>query len=407
MKNLILLKKCLDHRLGWVDWRLVLFRLGVNGLGAVEAVIIPLLVTPSIYSSLESAKQACNLFPIFLLGSHLGYLRNKFSDPSECLLKNYINGSLIVSFVSALIIFLITNNFLMATVSIGVIAAATVEKELVTQNKILLASSLKPIISGFVIILASLNFFNNSNQSSKYILTVGWGVILWFFLVKNSINYSYKDLSCINWAGFLKYFEMIRIGFLSSMCTYIFGGHLMVDRKIVLKYYCNNISGYSLAFSFSQMCSAVVMAIAISYQFEIGSVIKTLNRFQYVKMRNRIVILGLLVVISLSPIVYVYSLIVEGYLGFFSTFLMLSSLNGLYFALSATSIVSIFCDLTGHLFLVYLIAFSFNIAISPVFGIDLNYYLYILKSSLILVFSALIVDRLIINRLPENGPGIE
>jgi hypothetical protein len=187
--------------------------------------------------------------------------------------------------------------------------------------------------------------------------------------------------------------ELIKRGFFLASYSYILLFYLILDRQAIVNNYPDYLAEYTIAFSLSQVIFIAISTVAFSAQRKVGVEVDSFGSKEYASSVKRTSILFLVIYIAAAPLVYLFSLFVEGYGDFFFSYLLISFLVGVFYVLSSFSVLAYYKGwVFAKLFLLLsmiLYSYLFN---NVGFGYSLSYYGYLIQSGIILIVSALVLD---------------
>ena len=246
----------------------------------------------------------------------------------------------------------------------------------------------------------TLYFLNLSISSLElYSVCVSVGLVLWVCFVWIRYNLNLLRISFHLRRYFFEFIDLSRNGFLISIQSYILVGYFLVDRLFVNTYFAAHSSEYALGFSVSQIIFIAVNTLAFSAQQKVGEGLKKFTLKDYNNLLIIVIVLFSCFFLVSTPLVYLFSLFLSGYGNFVFTFMIVSFFMVLIMQFQQLVLLDSIKMSKDSLFLI--VTFSiFNIILSIVVqSFSLGYYFSIFKSGLLLLFSAVIFDRIIRRKL--------
>lgn len=341
--------------------------------------------------------------PIILLGTNSGYIY-LFYKSNQNFTSALLFFSFFAAFLFALVIFYIFNNFLASLAFFLFVLVVSVEKILITLNKLAFASVYKSFISVVVLVLSSLIFFGmlEIKSSTVYLLGLIFGQIVWlsiYLLFWCDIRLTdYRTIVVTDY--FDQVWHLIKKGFLLNIQTYILVGYFLFDRYVVNKFFNEYLAGYSIAFSLSQIVIVAMNTIAFAAQQKIGKSINEYSLLQYKASLKTAFILFVALSAASLVAVYMFSFLLPEYGQFYYSFAIITAFAGGYYLLSAFAIIAFYRDLTLVALNIMIIFLVLNIVCTGVvLYFDLGYYINLTKSCVLIFFSGLMLDKFIRGKL--------
>lgn len=389
------LKKCFQHHSKLLDLKLAVARYGINFIGFIELVLIPLIVSPFYYSTIEKDKQLISFMPIVLLGAGLGFLKLHFNRGDPYLKWDYFFGSFVTGFLFCAILYSFGFGFIYVIAAFLIIIVSVLEKLLVVQNQLISASSYKAFISIALVLIACLIGKTGFvlDPTSLYAVSIISGLSIWILMVRRKLVLFSGSFSWFSVRSLKTYRDLINNGFVLNFHTYLIILYFIFDRYIYTNFFESFLPGYSLAFAFSQISLVLVHSVAYSLQYKFGENINSVSVDEYNQFKFAVIKAFLFIYLCTLPFVYLYSVFLSNYQDFFKIYALVSLFNGMYFSISATSIVALYLGVSKQALATFMLALVANAVISPAIGfIEGSFYYNLIKSGIILVGSAVLLD---------------
>lgn len=383
---------------------LFLVRYGVNGVFALELFLIPLLLTPAYYSSIEYTRNALALAQFALMGAYTGYVYKFYQDRTDHFVSLLI-GSSVVAVLTGISYGILFKSVPLAAAAICIILSVVIEKRLQIYRCFVYASLFRAISSIVLIVAAycaSRSFFNLP-AADLYGYALITAFLLWSgFCFKTlkmcSLEYQVEKESRFHWASV---WVFIKKGFIVNLATQFLSYYLFYDRFLITNKYSNYIGGYSLAFNVSQLVFVGLNTISFVYMSDIGDMANDLNkRFLARKLAAAGILLTCLYILG-AIACFVYSCYVKSYFGLFNSYLVIASLFGAYYAVSVISSAVLFTNTSNHLAIILGIVLLIKIGIAKlVFPlITVDYFQYLLFSGAMLLGAGIVTTGYIFKKL--------
>lgn len=397
------MKKYLQHLLELADLRLFVVRYGVNVLLLLEIICLPILLNPKFYNEIEFLRYAFLMGPVVLLGSNSGYIYLFYKSGINFTTALLIFSAL-VAFLFSIILFYVFDDLLVSLAFWLFVLVVSIEKVLITLNRLAFASLYKSFTSLIVLILSCLIFFEymQIKSSTVYLLGLIIGQFIWisiyvifwcdisFARLKIDMTSVFLDQVCL----------LIKKGFLLNVQTYILLGYFLFDRYIINTFFHEYSSGYSIAFSLSQVVIVAMNTISFSAQQKIGQSISDYSLLQYNKsLKTTFILFIILSSLSLFA-VYAFSFLLPEYGNFYYSYAIITFFVGGYYLFSAFAIIAFYKDLN---FVALAIIFSFtalNISLTYLMVyMGSDYYANLTKSCILIFLSGFVLDQFIRRKL--------
>jgi len=383
---------------------LFLVRYGVNGVFALELFLIPLLLTPAYYSSIEYTRNALALAQFALMGAYTGYVYKFYQDRTDHFVSLLI-GSSVVAVVTGISYGIIFKSVPLAVAAICIILSVVIEKRLQIYRCFVYASLFRAISSIVLIVVAycASRSFINLPAADLYGYALITSFLLWSgFCFKTlkvcSLEYQVEKESRFHWESV---WVFIKKGFIVNLATQFLSYYLFYDRFFVTNRYSNYIGGYSLAFNVSQLVFVGLNTISFVYLSDIGDMANDLNkRFLTRKLVAAGILLTCLYILG-AIACFVYSCYVKNYFGLFNSYLVIASLFGAYYAVSVISSAVLFTNTSNHLAIILGIVLLIKIGISKLILplIAVGYFQYLVFSGAMLLAAGIVTTVYIFKKL--------
>lgn len=396
------MKKYINHLSELADLKLFFVRYFVNFILLVEILLVPILVNPNVYTSLEWIKNVVMFIPVALLGLHSGFI-NVYYGKAKDYRKGALLAGFLISVVSALAFFFATSSWVLALAVFSFLLIIISEKILIVDGHLLLASVYKSFHS--IALLALIVFYDSyaqNNIEAVYGYSILIGTSIWFlcilFLYRKIIAHLMEAYSKYKISVFARAFELfqrsaelIRAGFLISAQTFLLIGFFLFDRWVILNYFPSMAASYSIAFSLCQISFIALNTIAFSFQKSLG---EKVHEIRLVELKRLLAINGLFFIflfVSSSVFVYIVSEmnIFSGYGDYFFTYIILNFFYGLYYFFASYAVIAIYKGFSKLLLVLMLMAFVLDVLLTGLL-VELGYDFILWKSGLILMLVSLI-----------------
>lgn len=386
-------KRFLRHLSELSSLRLVALRYAVNAIGVVEIVLLPALLAPAVYAEMETTKQMMLFAPVLLLGAATGYLHSLFAGGRD-LQAALLLGSALLGIAGGAGFAFVSGSPLAGCAVFLMVMAASVEKILVSVNRLLLGSLYKALVS-VSLVCAVLAIGNSSMLSATnlYSTAVVFGCLVWL-----GATFWVGALRLPRWDGMGRargdFRELVQNGFALNAQTYIILLYFIVDRMAISSLYPDRNAEYAIAYSVSQIVFIFMNTIAFSMQYVAGKNAAGMTATQYRQMRRTVLTLGGIIFLAAIPCVYAFSVFLPQYGNFINSFLLIASLAGVFYALSAISLVGFYLNLSAFALKLMCIALVLNVATLLLWNmVDLGYYANLVRTGVILAACAYVYDR--------------
>jgi len=373
------------------DIKLFFIRYSVNFILLIEIIYLPYVLEPSAFSSLELVKNLLLFSPVMLLGINSGYINLCYRSDHNYRFNLFVS-SLFVSIFSGFLLYYVTTDLLLSLAVLMYLFAAGIEKILIVDGLLVLASLLKAMYS--IILIMFVFFFSNSysfDVKAYYLLSVIIGTTFWMlFLIKpyarKITTLSISNISLINLIR--THFIFVKEGFNIAFQSIVLVGFFLFDRWFIGKYYPNFLNEYSISFSFAQIVFIALNTIAFSMQKSLGEKMGRHKKSLITRLLKINLYFFLFLILISSVIVYFTTKInfFEGYGSFFISYLIISVLYGSYYLLSSYSVIGLYSG-AATLFLIYMVvAIILDVMFSYLMSyLSIEYYYLLIKSGIILL----------------------
>jgi hypothetical protein len=403
MKAAMWFSRFLKHLSELSSLRLVALRYAVNAIGVVEIALLPTLLAPAFYAEVETTKQMMLFAPALLFGASTGYLHSLFSRGRD-LQGALLLGAAVVGIVGGAGFAYASGSLLAGCAVLLLVMATAVEKILVSVNRLLLGSLYKALVSvSLVCAVLAITPAGMFSATDLYATAALFGCLAW--------------LGATFWVGAVRlpawrtlgrtaadFRELVVSGFALNAQTYLILLYFIIDRMAVAALYPERNAEYAIAYSVSQIMFIFMNTIAFSMQYVAGKNAAGMTVSQYRQMRRTVLTLYGIIFLASIPCVYAFSLFVPQYGNFINSFLLIASLAGVFYALSAISLVGFYLNLSPFALKLMGIALVLNaLAIVLTSMLDLGYYANLLRTGAILAGCAFLYDRKIVRTLEHGG----
>lgn len=383
---------------------LFIIRYGVNAVLALELFIVPLLLNPAYYSTIEYTRNAAALAQFSLMGAYTGYVYKFYQERTDQF-RSLLLSSAVVGVITGIGYGIVFKSFALGAAAVCMVLSAVMEKKLQVYRCFVHASLFKAICSVLLIIVA----YATSRSlvvlpaADLFGLAIVVSFLLWSLLCVKvlktcSVGYHVEKDARFSW-HIVKMF--VRRGFILNLATQFLSYYLFYDRFYVTKEYASYISGYSLAFNVSQLVFVGLNTITFVYLSDIGDKANDLSRNF---LTRKIAVAGaFLVGLYLAGVgaCFVYSNYVNAYNGFFDSYLAIASLFGAYYAVSVVSSAALFTNTTNHLAIILAIVLALKVGVTKVLFplLPVGYYQFIVFSGALLVVAGVVTTAYIFKGL--------
>lgn len=382
------------------DLKLFVVRYFVNLVVFLEILLLPIIFDPSFFSEVEILRQLYMLAPVLILGAHSGYLLLYYKKNQDFRIE-LVAWCLINGLLGSILVYWFIGSWVAALALCFFLVVMALEKLLIVENQLVIASTYKSFMSITALILAvAVSIYDLPLSALNfYALSTIVGIAVWLIYVFLSLKGRFRrfmvptieDAKSLFNAGF----KLVQSGFMLSFQSYLLLIYLIYDRRYINAHFSNDvIAEYSIAFSLCQIVFIAVNTIAFSNQRKFGEDYRSTNLAAYNRyLKTSMVFFFLLAALSV-PCVYIFSFLVSGYGDFLKSYLILVAILGVFYVFSTLSIIAYYQGKSRYMVAAYAFALALNIVVSEVAS-DISYYAHIVQSSLILVFGVLLIDRLI------------
>lgn len=375
--------------------KLIFFRYFMYSFLGLEVLLLPLFLEKEFYADFEYYKFIIFFIPFFMLGSPSGYLYYKYNHKEE-----YFKELLFFGFIHYLLIlpflWIYFDNILFVTLCLLMTISLFVEHKLQTQRMFILALSLKPVISIFLIFSFFLFYFGIVDKITLDILFL---LMLISFLIWLSISFKKIYFDKNNKLKIKNYFIMVKKGFPINAGTLLIMLFFFCDRFIAKEYYSEYLASYSLSYNLIQFILLALSTLAYVNVVDIGEKYKSINLdFFKEKISYIYKIFFLLLFLFIIFIFIVSKFYPFPNLILFS--LVMGILLGNYFTINSLSSIALYFDFFKKILKMMLFLFIINLLLSCIFVFfKMEYVYFIIKTGILLNLSAIYFIYLVINRL--------
>lgn len=392
-----MLKKYLSRLSELSDLRLFLARYLVNFIGFVEIVCLPLLFDPGFYTEVELMRQLFLMAPLLILGTHSGYLICLYKERRDLQLSLVTMTVLIGVGISA-VVSVTVGSLLPALAVFLMILVAGLEKVLVAQGALIVASIYKAMISAALLGVGLYAYMVKLEVSALTLysgcVVVGvllWGGVIWFSADLAGLRAQINLRRSVR-----EFVDLAQHGFLISVQSYILVGYFLFDRFVVNSYYHGHASEYALGFSLSQIIFIAVNTVAFAAQHKVGVRLDEFSLKNYNQMLTTTFILFVVLLGVAVPMVYLFSQVIDGYGSFINSFFLIAIFFGGYYAISAIAVIGFYQGMARKALVVVVFFFLLNAVITwGLIADGYGYYGNLVKSGLLLLLSAAVFDQMI------------
>ena len=389
----IVLKKYISRLSELTDLRLLIVRYSVNFIVLIEILILPLVLRPEDFTSLEYLKNLLLFAPILLCGVNSGYINRVYKDKLDDRYALILAVTIIALLAFCILNLLLANILPAIAISLYIIVVGC-EKICIADGFLVLASLYKAFYSTGLVLFAVFYATDSSDPINViYAISVILGSIFWLFLFV--VYFDKKNFSSLNLRS-PELFErvgrslqnimlLVKRGILVSFQTFLLVGFFLFDRWFFLKNFEDNVNAYSLAFSLAQIGFIAINTVAFSMQRSLGESLHDLTKkslFRLLKI-NVLSAIVLLTLALLAVSVLDYSKIFENYGQYLLSYIIISFLYGTFYVCSTYTVVAIYFE--RNLYLLGLMGGALMIDIIASFAlVNYGYEILLLKSGLIL-----------------------
>lgn len=378
--------------------KLIFYRYFMYSFLAVEVLLLPLFLEKELYATFEYYKFIIFFVPFFMLGSPSGYLYYKYNHKEEyfkdLLFFGFIHFLLIVPFL-----FIYFDNILFLTLCLMMTISLFVEHKLQTQRRFILALGLKPMISIFLIFSFFLIYFNFVNKITINMLFVLMllSFLTWLFISFRNISFDKnKKLRIKN------YFLLIKKGLPINAGTFLIMLFFFCDRFIAKEYYSEYLASYSFSYNLIQFILLALSTLAYVNVVDVGEKCDNINLYFF---KEKIFHSYKIFFILLAFFIF-FILIISSFYPFPNLILyslIMGVLLGNYFTINSLSSIALYLDFFKKIVKMMFYLFLLNLVLSYIFiFFKIDYFYFLIKTGILLNFSALYFIYLSINRLEYN-----
>ena len=391
------LKKYIDLLSELANIRLFVVRYAVNAVVLVELLYLPYVLAPATFVSLEWFRNMLLFIPIVLMGANSGYVNLYYQQEGDFRFGLLIS-TLFIAFVSSLLVSYIVGDVFFLIAILLYLIIIGVEKILIVDGYLVLASLYKASFSVVLILMAYINGeYLADKLEAAFSISIISGGCFWLLLVLWAYRRNIIKGVCSIRGAYInqfrnEYLALVRAGFFISMQTFVLIAFFLFDRWYILNKYSLYAAEYSISFSLAQVVFIALNTVGYSMQRKLGEgmVGHTRSSIKRLLKINSAFFLMLLLG-SLTLIWWVIRLgVFLKYGDFFMSYLCISFFYGLYYLLSTYSVIGLYAGLSKMFMLYILVAFTLNFFVSNVFVLaGVGYYYFVVKSGVILLMLAI------------------
>lgn len=365
---------------------------------AVEVLLLPLFLEKELYASFEYYKFIIFFVPFFMFGSPSGYIYYKYNHKEE-----YFGELLLFGFIHCLLVlpflWIYFDNELFLVLCLLMTISLFVEHKLQTQRTFILALALKPMISIFLIFSFFLTYFNFVDKVTinMLFLLMLLSFLSWLFISFRNISFDKNEKLKIK-----NYFLLIKKGFPINAGTILIMLFFFCDRFIAKEYYNEYLASYSLSYNLIQFILLALSTLAYVNVVDVGEKCDNIDLdFLKDKILYSYKIFFILLVFFIFFILIISSFYPFPNLILYS--LIMGILLGNYFTINSVSSIALYLDFFSKIVKIMLYLFILNLILSYIFiFFKIDYVYFLIKTGILLNFSALYFLYLSINRLESN-----
>ena len=173
------MKKYISHLSELTDLRLLIVRYFVNFIVLIEILILPSVLRPEDFTSLEYLKNLMLFTPILLFGVNSGYINRVYKDKLDDRYALILAVTIIALLVFCILNLLLANMLLAIAISLYIIVVGC-EKILIADGFLVLASLYKAFYSTGLVLFAVFYATDSSDSINViYAISVILGSIFW------------------------------------------------------------------------------------------------------------------------------------------------------------------------------------------------------------------------------------
>ncbi len=398
------MKKYIEHLSELSSIKLFFVRYFVNFILLIEILYLPIVLNQNDFIKLELFKNILLFIPIVLLGINSGFI-NLYYRRNIIFKNEIIYIGFIISFITFCIIYYIYNDLFIAIAFFCFVFLISIEKILIVDGFLILASIYKSFFSISLIILITI-YSDTYDIIYMYSICIIIATFFWLSILVYKYNLTKNKIIFPVFSKILIAFkELIREGFFIAMQSFLLIGFFLFDRWFILENYSNYVSEYSISFSFSQIVFIALNTIAFSMQKKLG---ENLNNFKKNKIKKLVKInFYFFIFLEFSAISIIYFLIILNifpqYGNFIFSFIIITFFYGIYYLFSTYNIIALYNGYILKLFYWMLISLLVNIVLSFILlSLDFSYYFILLKSGVVLCILSLLCYRKVLG-ISNNG----
>lgn len=383
---------------------LFIIRYGVNAVLALELFIVPLLLNPAYYSTIEYTRNAAALAQFSMMGAYTGYVYKFYQERADHF-RSLLLSSAVVGLLTGIGYGIVFKSFTLGVAAVCVVLSVVLEKKLQVYRCFVHASLFKAICSvslicvayaasRSLILLPAADLFGLAIVASFLV----WSLLCFRVLKTCSLGYHVECDARFSWQSVMMF---VRKGFILNLATQFLSYYLFFDRFYVTREYASYVSGYSLAFNVSQLVFVGLNTITFVYLSDIGDKATELSRsFLTKKIAVAAAFLAGLFLTGAGAC-FIYSSYVHGYHGFFDSYLAIASLFGAYYALSVISSAALFTNTTNHLAVILAVVLALKIGVTKLLFplLPVGYFQFLVFSGVLLVLAGVVTTAYIFKGL--------
>jgi O-antigen/teichoic acid export membrane protein len=385
------LKRYIDLLSELADIKLFFIRYAANFILLVEILYLPYVLSPEIYSSLELLKNGIILVPLVLFGINSGYI-NLYYRSKKDYRRSLVLISVMISIIVGFFSYIWFNNILLSIALMLYLFIMGVEKVLIVDGRLILASLYKAFFSVVLIVfIFFVSIVTTKEAESIYLLSIIIGSSVWVLITVRTYIYNIASIQIhdfFNISVFNNYLALVKEGVYISSQSMALIAFFLFDRWFISKYYPDSLNEYSISFSFSQVIFVALNTIAFSMQKTLGEAMGSHRKETICRLLKINSFFFVVLLFGLGWLVHYVAKVnfFGGYGDFFNSFMIISLFYGSYYMLSTYTVIGFYAGYT-KLFLVYIVlALVFDVALSYWINyIDIGYYYFLLKSGVILL----------------------
>lgn len=370
------------------------------GVGLLDVLLLPKLLSPITYGEFEYIKNLVFLFPNALLGIYSGYVYIKYVKQIDTF-DTIARIGIIHTVVLSLIVGFLMNNFFIIIPLVIINLYTLIEQKLKVEKYFITIFSYKPLLSIAIVLLASgiiLPKSSNANELLFGSFALSFG--LWMILVRRTKVQIMPKTHPITRFEIKKYAFIIKKIISSVLVSTILSLFFFSERYFVEKYYGEEIGVYSFGYNLCQIMIVLINSLAYISTVQWG---EQVHELVYSKVRKSLqrILLGYTILFILYMLsIFLISPFYQEFKNLLSYVTLISFSKGLYFAIGILTPILVYKDFNNQMFLgsLLLLVFSFILNFYVV-SVNFSFITLLLINNACLIIYTTYVIYLLIRRV--------